>query len=272
MTIVEAVRVMRGQRNDQLRRVRLQPPRIAERVQVADLVRRAIDDIKGFSIEKHGAPPDVDILDESSGASALCMPPFVEYALSELLKNAVQALVDTHGAWDLDEAPPVAVRVWLSRTSDAESVLPHDCGAPGLDAGSREPASAASQVAGVQVWRGGEEGSGPYGFNEQSVVEDSVQGGEPGGLWHVSVTDRGKGLSAGELQRMRSFFSTTTPATGATYGYSKQHGAQYSGLGVGVPLTVLYAECMGGSVAWTAAEGGGTAATLTLPLQGMHVQ
>lgn len=242
----------------------MQAPRIADTLHVADVVRRAVDDIRGFSIEKHGAPPDVDIEDRSGGARALCMPGLVEYALSELLKNAVQALVDTHGAWDLDEAPPVAICVWVSEDASAPPSVDH--------ADAQELASGENAQA-VQFWAGSGAGDCQLNIDEERIGDDSVQmGPATNAFWHVSVANRGRGLSDEEMRRMRSFFSTTTPAAEATYGYSKQHGAQYSGLGVGVPLTALYAEFMGGSVAWERRGGGGMRATLSLPLHGTNLQ
>lgn len=50
-------------------------------------------------------------IEGSVGATATLIVPYVEFMVTELLKNAMQAVVDRYGAWDVDDAPPVLVHV-----------------------------------------------------------------------------------------------------------------------------------------------------------------
>ena len=90
----------------------------------------------------------------------------------------------------------------------------------------------------------------------------------------ITVRDRGAGLAAG----FDPFGYSATGAAGGkgvhmtvegrepAYGYSRDHGAAMSGHGVGLPRARVFAAFHGGSVALSAAGGGGAVATLHLPL------
>lgn len=53
------------------------------------------------------------------------------------------------------------------------------------------------------------------------------------------------------------------------YGYSRNHGSQFQGQGVGVPMARVYAHFMGGSIEWeTEAWRRHTTVKLTLPKHG----
>lgn len=53
------------------------------------------------------------------------------------------------------------------------------------------------------------------------------------------------------------------------YGYSRNHGSQFQGQGVGVPVARVYAHFMGGSIHWeTDAWKRHTTVTITLPKHG----
>lgn len=72
---------------------------------------------------------------------------------------------------------------------------------------------------------------------------------------------------------------------GPRYGYSRDHGAQFQGQGVGIPLSKAYARFLGGSAVWEtlwsgrqAGKGeeeqeagtGGTRVTIMLPCHGFQ--
>ena len=102
----------------------MQLPQVAVHASVHETVAAAVDNVRGFSVEKHGLAPDVVLEDLSQGACVYMMPAFVEYAIAEVLKNAVQAMVAQYGAWDLDEAPPIQVTVSADQAdSDADEPL-----------------------------------------------------------------------------------------------------------------------------------------------------
>ena len=234
----------------------MQVPELASRIVVHDLVRSAIDDIRGFAVEKHGIGPDIELDDLTDGLEVLCMPEYVRYALTEVLKNAVQALVDKHGAWDVDEAPPIRVTVQrgLARSAANGGELDGGTDAARIACASDDVGRACDTSASQQQAR-----------NQPGSDSDKY--------WTVAVTDRGGGLSADTLQSMQRFFSSTTEKREATYGYSKAHGAQFSGQGVGVPMTALYVEFMGGKAEWRSpSNDGGVVVTLTLPVEGFAFQ
>ena len=184
------------------------------------MVGDCIEDVRGFAVEKYGIAPDIMLHDHSHSAVAVCMREYVKFVLSEVLKNAVQALEQKYGAWDIDEAPPVAV------TLHAGSA----CNEKGSD----------NEV------------------NEGSRVDE----------WCVEVVDQGPGMDRATLAAMQQFFSTTTEEREATYGYSKAHGAQFSGQGVGIPMTQLYVDVMGGRASWHSEVGSGTKVRIALPVCG----
>ena len=223
---------------------------------VRHIVCSAIDDVRGFAVEKHGIGPDIELDDITDGLEVLCMPEYVRYALTEVLKNAVQALVDKHGAWDVDEAPPVRVTVQRGMGT---------CAVDGgeLD-GVTDTARSACAI--------GDVGSA-CGASASQEPACNHAGSDSDKYWTITVTDRGGGLPADTLQSMQRFFSSTTEEREATYGYSKAHGAQFSGQGVGVPMTALYVEFMGGKAEWRSpSNDGGVVVTLTLPVEGFAFQ
>ncbi len=85
----------------------------------------------------------------------------------------------------------------------------------------------------------------------------------------ITVTDTGGGLSQAQLDKCRHWFSTTNTQQRVGYGYSRDHGAQFAGLGVGMPLSRVYARLMGGKIEWEVDRSKGTTcARLCLPVHG----
>lgn len=86
----------------------------------------------------------------------------------------------------------------------------------------------------------------------------------------IEVRDRGLGIPEQVRSRMHHFFFTTAMVPPATYGYSKTHGSAFSGLGVGVPMTMMTVEWMEGTISWK--HGHGTAVCIRLPLDGFSLK
>lgn len=247
----------------------------------AELARQAVDDVRGFAVEKYGIPPDVSLVAPAAVAAArvTCVPPLLLYTLAEVLKNAVTALEVQHGAWDLDEALPIVVTVRLPEASGS---------ALGVDRDAQEaPAPAAANM----FWSGGADpgvGDAATGVGLSDAAALLPQGagsvgGEAGGrvcmaggMWEVEVVDYAGGIPEASLASVgRFFFSTVRASPAPGYGYSKDHGAQFAGLGVGVPMARMYAEVMGGTLTVARhedARGCGTRVTLRLPADGFSLQ
>jgi signal transduction histidine kinase len=100
-----------------------------------------------------------------------------------------------------------------------------------------------------------------------------ANGGAPrSGRWaRISVQDRGHGLSASQLSHALHWFASAAPPRRAGYGYTRDHGAAFQGLGVGMPLSRVYAHVMGGQLRWQSEQGRGTRVELDLPIDGQFV-
>ena len=124
----------------------------------------------------------------------------------ELLKNSFRAMIDRHGAMDVDLAPPVSITV----ASDGKEV-------------------------------------------------------------GISIMDVGGGMSSRTLQRGDQFFGSSAPPMQMDYTYSRNFGAQFDGLGFGVPMVRLHAQLMGGGLAVGSVPGHGTHTFVTLQCDGANL-
>eukprot|EP00873_Tetraselmis_striata_P015142 jgi/Tetstr1/435406/TSEL_024315.t1 len=155
--------------------------------------------------------PDVSVTGDPDIHACLIEPHFA-FVVTELLKNAMQPLLDRFGAWDVDEAPPIEVCLRRSHVK--------------------------------------------------------------AGHFEVTVTDRGGGIPKQKMDSLFHWFSTSADRHEAdNFGYSRNHGAQFTGIGVGVNMTRLYCRVMGGGVDWQSEEAhdGGTTATVWLPVHGHRI-
>lgn len=84
-----------------------------------------------------------------------------------------------------------------------------------------------------------------------------VRHGIRDGQAFVSVTDYGGGLAAESGDAM-SFLATTNPEREANYTYSRNFGAPFEGLGMGLPLAGLHARYHGGALTVRSVTGGST--------------
>ena len=180
----------------------------------AELARDVAESVRAFAVEKFGAAPEVEVVVAAPASKAASMPlscmvvpEYLQFALSELLKNSVAASVERFGAAALDDAPPVIVTV----------------------SGDRE-------FIGI-------------------CVADSA-GGIPG---RPGVTDR-----------FAYFGSTAPPPVVDSYHYSRTHGAPFSGLGLGLLRSRLYAHHLGGSLALVSQPGRGVDAHLVVDRSGVR--
>lgn len=217
-----------------------------------DILCNAVEDAQAFCREKYGDSPETLILrvrearTESAaaghkpGASApRIFVPFIVFPLHEMLKNAYGAHCRLVGADRLDRCPPVEVRYGQKGNMAFVSVV--DFG--GVRATSsvrafqelvRSFARPSSQCAiltpCVSSWR-----LCAQGFREESSL------------------------------RPLEFLHTSNPEREANYTYSRNFGAPFEGLGMGLPLAKLHARYHGGDlhVQQTAGSGG--------RLSGVHV-
>eukprot|EP00873_Tetraselmis_striata_P016580 jgi/Tetstr1/436844/TSEL_025621.t1 len=174
-------------------------------------LRNVAEDCRAFCIEKNSNSPDVSVTGDPDIHACLIEPHFA-FVVTELLKNAMQPLLDRFGAWDVDEAPPIEVCLRRSHVK--------------------------------------------------------------AGHFEVTVTDRGGGIPKQKMDSLFHWFSTSADRHEAdNFGYSRNHGAQFTGIGVGVNMTRLYCRVMGGGVDWQSEEAhdGGTTATVWLPVHGHRI-
>lgn len=190
---------------------------------LSDIVLDAVDDMRAFCREKFGDVPEVDIrspqlmpmdpeisaTDQTAAKYAapdclrdgpVVVPPYVQFVLHELLKNALASHIYRVGVERIDELPDIELR---------------------------------------------------YGIQS--------------GWGQVTILDHGGGWPAGGAERAVKFMYTTRPGRARGHGeaswqYSRAHGSQLEGLGVGLALSELHARFLGGDLAL-----GG------LPGQGAHV-
>jgi signal transduction histidine kinase len=91
------------------------------------------------------------------------------------------------------------------------------------------------------------------------------------GSFEVVVADKGGGIPRAKMETLFHWFSTSSKLESAdNYGYSRNHGSQFTGIGVGVNMARLYCAAMGGSVRWSSDEVG-TTATVTLPMKALKI-
>ncbi|GBF93755.1 hypothetical protein Rsub_06087 [Raphidocelis subcapitata] len=90
------------------------PPPPSSMIERAAPLRQVLqhvsEDVRAFCVEKNSAAPEVEIV----GGEGLRLPlvaPYFEFMVSEILKNATQAVVTRFGAWDVDEADPVRIQI-----------------------------------------------------------------------------------------------------------------------------------------------------------------
>lgn len=89
------------------------------------------------------------------------------------------------------------------------------------------------------------------------------------GWGHVSVRDFGGGLrGADEAEASIRFLYTTNPEREANYTYSRNFGAPFEGLGVGLPLAHMHAAFLGGGLQLASMPGEGVRAVLTFDVTG----
>jgi hypothetical protein len=75
-----------------------------------------------------------------------------------------------------------------------------------------------------------------------------VRHGTRAGDAFISVTDYGGGWTAAAPEDAQRFLHTSNPEREPTYTYSRNFGAQFEGLGMGLPLAALHARYHGGAL------------------------
>lgn len=207
----------------------------------ADAAALAEEAVQAHDDAVTSVSPSKAVTDLHSALPVLGVRPFVEYACAELLKNAFKATVDRYGAAGVDDAPPVHVRLSCDSRFACISIA---------DGGGGVPSSLARrQLALESNWRAHESG--------QHEVASAGDGG----------SDQ-PGTFAGAISVFPYFSSTTRAITPPTYTYSRDFGPAYSGKGLGLVRSRLYAQYHGGSLTLLSQPGLGTTALLALERSG----
>ena len=100
-----------------------------------------------------------------------------------------------------------------------------------------------------------------------------VRHGVRDGVAFVGVSDFGGGAESASLQAATTFLHTTNPEREPNYTYSRNFGAPFEGLGMGLPLAALHARYLHGelhlsSLPTTASRVGGVHASFTFDVTG----
>uniref|UniRef100_A0A6B2LGZ6 Protein-serine/threonine kinase n=1 Tax=Arcella intermedia TaxID=1963864 RepID=A0A6B2LGZ6_9EUKA len=72
------------------------------------MLRDAKEQISGFSIEKNGLAPKIEVAFEGDG-DVVGFPAYVHFVVLEVLKNCVVALSRRYGVFYLDSCPPIRI-------------------------------------------------------------------------------------------------------------------------------------------------------------------
>lgn len=86
-------------------------------VAASQFIHRIIEDVSSFSKEKFGVCPEINIQGETN---LRIVPPFIEFIIVEVLKNAIKAVVDRYGALDIDDADPIEIHISKTIALDNE--------------------------------------------------------------------------------------------------------------------------------------------------------
>ena len=218
---------------------------LSEDVPLLPLLRYCTEDVGAFSVEKHGAAPNFQLDQETAGRGGgggggggggegglrlrYCVEGFVVYSLMEVLKNSCVAMVKAFGALDVDDEDETPpVRVRAAPNFHGNGVVVSI-----RDYGSGLPLSPP---------RAEEVAFDPFAFYATRDIKD--------------LGGQAAAAAAGE-EREQQF-----------YGYSRDHGAPMSGMGVGLSRARVYAAFHGGALDLRNASDGerGAVATLQLPL------
>jgi hypothetical protein len=247
-------------------------PRLVEWVAPIEILERAVSDVKGFAVEKYGIPPDFVISSNASRSTHVaCHPGLVNYLFVEILKNATTALEAKFGAWDMDEAPSVEVTMNLphefdSRTSNGQFSFDRESLHRGCTIDMWDPSGLHADVDATDDDR----------HASIDTMADNAQCSMGSRCcWEVTVKDYAGGISDVALANCRHFFFSSVQASELKYGYSKDHGVTFSGMGVGLPMAIMYTEWMGGKLhlsKHTGEAGTGTLVHVSLPVFGFELR
>lgn len=94
---------------------------------VARLLSIVGDNCRAFCIEKNSTSPPMQITGDE-GLRVNVIDAYLEFVVSELLKNALQAVIRRYGAWDADEAEPVTVTIQPDYDTTFFTVVVRDSG------------------------------------------------------------------------------------------------------------------------------------------------
>ncbi|KAL4875098.1 hypothetical protein BJY04DRAFT_224404 [Aspergillus karnatakaensis] len=221
-------------------------------LQPARIVRTCEEFVGEICELKYGVRPRLEI-DGQPGATFAHVPVHVEYILTELLKNAFRAVVESG-----NEREPIEVTI--ASAPDVPSSHSH------------EPLTKPTEAQGAQS-------EADVGFHVDTVVgtadaNESIKFSTPSSQSiTIRIRDRGGGISPEVLPQIWSYSFTTFSdmdmgeggSLDALNTISATSGqlSSIAGLGYGLPLSRAYAEYFGGSIAVQSLWGWGTDAGVT---------
>jgi len=124
------------------------PDLVVPQQRVVDTLERVASDIKGFCAEKYGAYRDILVEGDASRRACCRRTPSLRWQRPS--RTPCSPIIDAHGEWDLDDAPPITLSV--NRV------------------GSEAPAAgAAPQAEAVQLWQP------PRSCQSQAPAEESAR-------------------------------------------------------------------------------------------------
>eukprot|EP01025_Chloroclados_australasicus_P045675 TRINITY_DN5008_c1_g1_i1.p1 TRINITY_DN5008_c1_g1~~TRINITY_DN5008_c1_g1_i1.p1 ORF type:complete len:373 (-),score=21.70 TRINITY_DN5008_c1_g1_i1:248-1366(-) len=81
-----------------------------ENCNVYNFVRGVVEDCMAFSVEKNSTSPAVNVTGDKD-LTIITVDSYLCFAIAEMLKNGMQALIRLYGAWDVDEADPIEFQI-----------------------------------------------------------------------------------------------------------------------------------------------------------------
>ena len=166
---------------------------VARAAPLRQLLEHLAEDVRAFCVEKNSAAPDVEVVG-GEGLEVPLVVPYASFMFSEVLKNALQAAVNRHGAWSVDEADPVRVEISVEAGGGGGSSEASSSGG-----GSGKASSSSSSGSSTKASSSG-------GAEQQQQQQQRQQQQQQQEQILISITDRGLGIPEQNFANMFSWF------------------------------------------------------------------
>ena len=202
----------------------------------ATIVDRCGDFVGEICELRYGVRPTLVVNDEPDTTFAY-VPVHLEYIITELLKNAFRATIESRRPGDRERCHPVVITIAAAPPGSAHPVTPGSSGV------LPQPDDSAPRITIRIRDRGG-------GISPEHLPK----------IWSYSFTT----FSHNSPSSQSSSSYSDALNTIATGGGSPEAGSTIAGLGYGLPLSRAYAEYFGGGIALQSLWGWGTDVYLSL--------